>query len=150
MVWQQRRLRRIPSAPCGQGGFTLIELMVVVVILGILAAVIIPRVMDRPQQARITAAKNDIRAIQSALDMYKLDNHHYPSTDQGLQALVEEPSGEPEAPNWNGYLDQLPGDPWGNPYQYLKPGKHGEIDIFSTGPNGRQGGGDDIGSWELG
>ncbi|WP_399354197.1 type II secretion system major pseudopilin GspG [Thiohalorhabdus denitrificans] len=133
-------------------GFTLIELMVVVVILGILAAVVVPRVMDRPAQARVTAAKNDIRAIQSALDMYKLDNHRYPTTDQGLEALVEEPTSDPEPPNWNGYLDQVPKDPWGNPYQYLNPGKHGEVDIVSLGADGREGGegeNADIGSWEL-
>lgn len=133
-------------------GFTLIELMVVVVILGILAAVVVPRVMDRPAQARITAAKNDIRAIQSALDMYKLDNHRYPSTDQGLEALVEKPTSDPEPPNWNGYLDKLPKDPWGNSYQYLNPGKHGEVDIVSLGADGREGGegeNADIGSWEL-
>ncbi len=132
-----------------QAGFTLIELMVVVVILGILAAVVVPRVMDRPEQARITAARNDLRAIQSALDMYKLDNHRYPTTDQGLEALVEEPSSEPEPPNWNGYLDKVPQDPWGQTYRYLNPGKHSEVDIFSMGPNGRQGGEDDIGSWQL-
>jgi general secretion pathway protein G len=123
--------------------------MVVVVILGILAAVVVPRVMDRPEQARITAAKNDIRAIKSALDMYKLDNHRYPTTDQGLAALAEEPESQPEPPNWNGYLDQVPKDPWGNSYRYLNPGKHGDVDVFSLGPNGRKGGGDDIGSWEL-
>ena len=133
-------------------GFTLIELMVVVVILGILAAVVVPRVMDRPTQARITAAKNDIRAIKSALDMYKLDNHRYPTTDQGLQALVEKPTSEPEPPNWNGYLDRVPTDPWGNSYQYLNPGKHGKVDIMSLGADGRKGGDGnnaDIGSWQL-
>jgi len=133
-------------------GFTLIELMVVVVILGILAAVVVPRVMDRPAQARITAAKNDIQAIKSALDMYKLDNHRYPTTDQGLQALVEEPNSEPEPPNWNGYLDRVPQDPWGNPYQYLNPGKHGDVDVMSLGADGRKGGegnNADIGSWQL-
>ena len=135
-----------------QRGFTLIELMVVVVILGILAAVVVPRVMDRPAQARQTAAKNDIRAIKSALDMYKLDNHRYPTTDQGLQALVEKPTSAPEPPNWNGYLDRVPKDPWGNDYQYLNPGKHGDVDILSLGADGRQGGegpNADIGSWQL-
>lgn len=131
-----------------QRGFTLIELMVVVVILGILAAVVVPNIMDRPDQARISAAKNNIKAIESALKMYKLDNFNYPSTDQGLEALAKKPGGKPEAPNWNRYMDKVPKDPWGRPYQYLEPGKHGEIDIFSAGPNGRIGDEDDIGSWD--
>jgi len=130
-------------------GFTLIEIMVVVVILGILAAVVVPRVMDRPEQARIAATKNNIRAIQSALDMYKLDNHRYPTTDQGLEALVSEPNSEPEPANWNRYMDNVPTDPWGNRYLYLEPGKHGDIDLFSPGPNGRVGDEDDIGTWNL-
>jgi len=130
-------------------GFTLIELMVVVVILGILAAVVVPRVMDRPEQARISAAKNNIRAIRSALDMYKLDNHQYPTTDQGLEALVEMPERPPEAANWNGCMEKVPLDPWGNEYRYLFPGKHGDADVFSAGPNGRGGDEDDIGSWDL-
>jgi general secretion pathway protein G len=135
-------------------GFTLIEVMVVVVILGILAAVIVPRVMDRPDEARITKVHNDLRAIESALNLYRLDNFHYPSTDQGLQALVEKPSGRPEAKNWKaeGYLDRMPVDPWGNPYQYLQPGKQGAIDIYSLGADGRVGGDGssaDIGNWQI-
>ena len=130
-------------------GFTLIELMVVVVILGILAAVVVPRVMDRPEQARITATKSNIRALQSAVDMYKLDNHNYPTTDQGLVALVVLPQSEPKPPNWSRYMDKIPLDPWGNKYLYLEPGKHGDTDIFSPGPNGRIGDEDDIGSWSL-
>lgn len=135
-------------------GFTLIEIMVVVVILGILAAIVVPKVMDRPDTARITKAKQDIRALESALNLYRLDNYQYPSTDQGLQALVERPSGSPEARNWKpgGYLDRLPKDPWGNDYQYLNPGTHGEIDIFSLGADGRPGGegaAADIGNWNL-
>lgn len=135
--------------PLRQRGFTLIELMVVVVILGILAAVVVPNVMERPEQARITAAKNDIKAIQSALDMYKLDNHRYPTTDQGLEALVEEPSTEPKPDNWSRYLDRVPEDPWGKPYRYMNPGKHSDVDIFSLGPDQRQGTDDDIGSWDF-
>jgi len=130
-------------------GFTLIELMVVVVILGILAAVVVPRVMDRPEQARITAAQNNIRAIKSALDMYKLDNHVYPTTDQGLEALAVRPNSEPQPPNWNRYMDNIPLDPWGKPFLYLAPGKHSDVDVFSPGPNGRSGDADDIGSWKL-
>ena len=130
------------SVPARAAGFTLIEVMVVVVILGILAAIIVPKVMDRPDAARITKAKSDLRAIESALNLYKLDNFHYPSTDQGLEALVEKPAGSPEARNWkaNGYLDRLPKDPWGNEYQYLQPGQHSEIDIVSLGADGRAGG----------
>ena len=130
-------------------GFTLIELMVVVVILGILAAVVVPRVMDRPEQARISATRNNIQAIRSALDMYKLDNQHYPTTDQGLDALVVKPESPPEPSNWNRYMEKIPADPWGKPYLYLEPGKHGDVDIFSAGPDGRVGNEDDIGSWNL-
>jgi general secretion pathway protein G len=135
-------------------GFTLIEVMVVVVILGILAAVVVPRIMDNPEKARITKASQDIRAISSALNLYKLDNFHYPSTDQGIEALVSQPSGSPEAKNWKsgGYLDRLPRDPWGNEYQYLSPGTRGEFDLYSTGADGRVGGegvNADIGNWDL-
>ncbi|MCW8828447.1 MAG: type II secretion system major pseudopilin GspG [Gammaproteobacteria bacterium] len=135
-----------------QRGFTLIEVMVVVVILGILAAVIVPKIMDNPDKARLVKARSDVQALKSALDMYKLDNFNYPSTDQGLQALVEKPSGSPEARNWKqgGYLDGLPADPWGNPYQYLSPGVHREVDIYSLGADGRPGGegvNADIGNW---
>jgi general secretion pathway protein G len=130
-------------------GFTLIEVMVVVVILGILAAILVPRVMDRPEQARITKAKQDIRSLEAALNLYKLDNYVYPTTDQGLEALVEKPS-SPEPPNWKegGYVDRLPVDPWQQPYLYLSPGQHGEVDISSTGPD-RQPSDDDIGNWNL-
>lgn len=137
-----------------EGGFTLIEVMVVVVILGILAAIVVPKVMDRPDTARITKARQDIRALESALNLYKLDNYGYPSTDQGLMALVEKPAGSPEPRNWKsgGYIDRLPKDPWGADYQYLSPGLHGDIDIFSFGADARQGGegvNADIGSWNL-
>ena len=137
------------------GGFTLIEIMVVVVILGILAAVVVPRIMDRPDEARVTKAKQDIRVLESSLNMYKLDNFSYPTTQQGLDALVAKPSGEPEPKNYNagGYVQKLPKDPWGNPYQYLQPGVKGEIDIFSLGRDNRPGGEGvdaDIGNWDLG
>ena len=137
-----------------QKGFTLIEIMVVVVILGILAAIAVPRIMNRPDTARITKAKQDIRVVESALKLYRLDNFQYPSTDQGLQALVEQPAGDPPAKNWKkgGYLDRLPKDPWGNPYQYLSPGVKGEIDIFTLGADNRPGGEEasaDIGNWNL-
>ena len=127
-----------------QHGFTLIEIMVVVVILGILAALVVPQIMSRPDQAKVTVAKNDIKAISAALDMYKLDNYSYPSTQQGLEALVRKPSGNPTARNWNpdGYLKRLPVDPWGNPYQYLAPGSKGAFDLYSLGADGRQDGAD--------
>lgn len=136
-----------------QRGFTLIEIMVVVVILGILAALVVPQVMGRPDQAKVTVAKTDITAIGSSLDMYKLDNGNYPSTQQGLDALVKKPSGNPQAKNWNkdAYLKKLPVDPWGNPYQYLSPGTKGRIDLYSFGSDGKEGGTDndsDIGNWD--
>jgi len=135
-------------------GFTLIEVMVVVVILGILATLVIPRIMDKPDEARVTKAKQDIRTLESSLNLYKLDNFVYPSTDQGLEALVQKPVGEPEARNWKegGYLDRLPQDPWQRPYQYLSPGGHGSIDIYSLGRDGQPGGEGvdaDIGNWNL-
>lgn len=135
-------------------GFTLIEVMVVVVILGILAAIVVPKVMDRPDTARIAKARQDVRAMESALNLYKLDNYNYPSTDQGLQALVRKPAGSPEPRNWKtgGYLDRLPKDPWGNEYQYLSPGVHGDVDIFSLGADARPGGDGaaaDVGNWTL-
>jgi general secretion pathway protein G len=135
-------------------GFTLIEVMVVVAILGILAALVVPRIMDRPDEARIVKARNDIRVLSNQLDLYRLDNFVYPSTDQGLEALVSPPGGQPEAPNWKtgGYLDRLPSDPWGRPYQYLQPGQHGEFDLYSLGADGRPGGegvNAEIGNWNL-
>ncbi len=136
-------------------GFTLIEVMVVVVILGILGAMIVPSFLSRPDEARVQMAQGDVRAIGNALDIYKLDNHQYPSTDQGLEALVKKPSGFPEPKNWNpeGYLKKLPMDPWGNPYQYLSPGQEGRpYDLYSHGSDGQEGGDNfaaDIGSWDL-
>lgn len=140
--------------PARSLGFTLIEVMVVIVILGVLAALIVPKVMSRPDEARITAAKQDIGSIVQALKLYKLDNMRYPSTEQGLQALVKKPTSAPIPPNWkgNGYLEKLPKDPWGKPYQYLQPGLHAEIDVMSLGADGAPGGEGsdaDIGSWEL-
>ncbi len=137
-----------------QAGFTLIEIMVVVVILGILAALVVPQIMSRPDQAKVTVAKSDIKAVSAALDMYKLDNYAYPSTQQGLEALVEKPSGNPPAKNWSrdGYLKRLPVDPWGNVYQYLAPGTRGAFDLYSLGADGKQGGSEldaDIGNWDL-
>lgn len=139
----------------GSSGFTLIEVMVVVVILSILAALVIPRIMDRPEQARIVKAKNDIRVISNQLQLYKLDNFTYPTTDQGLQALVTKPTIAPIPPHWKkgGYLDRLPVDPWGHPYQYLQPGQHGDFDLYSLGADGQLGGkgaNADIGNWNLG
>ena len=136
-----------------QRGFTLIEIMVVVVILGILAALVVPQVMSRPEQAKVTVAKGDIKGVAAALDMYKLDNGSYPSTQQGLDALVKKPSGSPQAKNWNpdGYLKHLPIDPWGNPYQYLSPGSKGRVDLYSLGADGKEGGSDndaEIGNWD--
>jgi len=135
-------------------GFTLIEIMVVVVIMGILAALIVPKLMGRTDDARIIAAKQDIASVMQALKLYKLDNQRYPTTEQGLQALVAKPTTGPEAKGWKtgGYLDKLPKDPWGYPYQFLSPGIKGEIDVFSLGADGQPGGADtdaDIGSWEL-
>lgn len=137
-----------------QQAFTLIEIMIVVVILGILAAVVIPKILDRPDQARVVAAGADIRVIMQQLKIYRLDNTFYPSTDQGLQALMVKPTTNPMPMNWKqgGYLERLPNDPWGRPYQYLNPGIKGEIDIFSLGADGQPGGegsNADIGSWGL-
>lgn len=135
-------------------GFTLIEIMVVIVILGILAAVVVPRIMDNPDKARTIKAKQDVRSLEGALELYRLDNFNYPSTDQGLEALVSEPSGTPEARNWKtgGYMKRLPKDPWGNEYQYMSPGVNGEVDIFTFGADGDEGGEEanaDIGNWNL-
>jgi general secretion pathway protein G len=137
-----------------QSGFTLIEIMVVVVIIGILASVVVPRIMDNPDKARKAKAQNDIRALESALELYKLDNFVYPTTDQGLEALVTKPTGTPEPKNWKsgGYIKKLNKDPWGNDYLYLSPGEHGEIDIFTYGADGTPGGegaAEDITSWDV-
>jgi general secretion pathway protein G len=133
-------------------GFTLVEIMVVVVIIGILAVLIVPRVLGRSDEARVAAARHDIAAIVQSLKLYRLDNGRYPSSEQGLQALVAKPQSTPVPTNWRQYLDSLPKDPWGNAYQYLSPGVHGEIDVFSFGADGRPGGSGadvDVGSWQL-
>ena len=132
-------------------GFTLIEVLVVVMILGILAALIVPRVMDRPDEAKRVAARADIGSIVQALKMYRLDNGAYPTTDQGLQALVQRPTTNPVPNNWKPYLDRVPRDPWGTDYQFLAPGTHGEIDVFSLGADRARGGTGndaDIGNWD--
>lgn len=138
----------------GRHGFTLIEVMVVVVILAILAALIVPKIMSRPDEARAVAAKQDIATIVQALRLYRLDNTRYPTSEQGLGALVSRPTVAPAPANWKagGYLERLPKDPWGNPYLYLNPGLRGEIDVFSFGADGAAGGEGvdaDIGSWNL-
>lgn len=135
-------------------GFTLIEIMVVVVIMGILAALVVPKLMGRADDARIIAAKQDIATVMQALKLYKLDNQRYPTTEQGLQALIAKPTEGPAANGWKtgGYLDKLPKDPWGNPYQYLSPGIKGEVDVISLGGDGQPGGvgnDTDIGSWDM-
>lgn len=132
-------------------GFTLIELMVVLIIIGLLAALIVPNVMDRTDDARATAARTDVANIMQALKLYKLDNLRYPTAEQGLQALVQRPSAAPAPNNWRVYLDKLPNDPWGQPYQYLNPGVRGEVDVMSFGADGQSGGegkNADIGSWQ--
>ena len=135
-------------------GFTLLEVLVVVAILGILAAIVVPRIMDRPDEAKRVAAKADVAALVQALKLYRLDNGFYPSTDQGLGALVQRPTTQPAPNNWKqgGYLERLPKDPWGSDYQYLSPGVRSEIDVFSFGADGQPGGAAndaDIGSWDL-
>ncbi|MBK1686759.1 type II secretion system major pseudopilin GspG [Rubrivivax gelatinosus] len=132
-------------------GFTLIELMVVLVILGVLAALIVPNVLNRADDARVTAARTDIHNLMQSLKLYKLDNQRYPTTEQGLEALVRRPESAPVPPNWKPYVDKLPNDPWGHAYQYLNPGVKGEIDVFSYGADGQAGGEGndaDVGSWQ--
>jgi general secretion pathway protein G len=135
-----------------RAGFTLVEVMVVVVILGILAVLIVPRVLGRTDEARVAAAKHDIAALMQSLKLYHLDNGRFPTNDQGLQALVTRPQSGPAPTNWKPYLDKVPKDPWGNNYQYLNPGVHGEVDVFSLGADGQPGGSGadaEIGSWQL-
>jgi len=132
-------------------GFTLIELMVVLVIIGVLAALIVPNVLNRADDARVTAARTDVNNLMQALKLYKLDNQRFPTGAQGLEALVRKPSTDPIPPNWKSYVEKLPNDPWGRPYQYANPGVQGEVDVFSFGADGQPGGEGndaDIGSWQ--
>ncbi len=134
-----------------QAGFTLIELMVVLVIIGLLAALIVPNVLNRAEDARVTAARTDVNNLMQALKLYRLDNQRYPSAEQGLQSLVARPTTGTLPLNWKPYLDKLPADPWGKPYQYANPGVKGEIDVFSYGADGVVGGEGndaDLGSWQ--
>jgi len=132
-------------------GFTLIELMVVLVIIGVLAALIVPNVLDRADDARVTAARTDVNNLMQALKLYRLDNQRYPAAEQGLEALVRKPTTGTVPPNWRPYLEKLPNDPWGRPYQFVNPGVKGEIDVFSFGADGQAGGegpNADVGSWQ--
>ena len=135
-------------------GFTLIEIMVVMVILGLLVAIVAPNLMGRSDQARVTVAKTQMKQVSNALDLYKLDNNRYPTTEQGLRALVEKPTGSPEPRNWNpdGYMPSVPNDPWDNPYDYSSPGMSGPYDLISYGADGREGGENDdadLNVWEI-
>lgn len=146
-----RSVRDVPRG--GHRGFTLIEVMVVIVILGVLAALVVPRIISRPDEARAVAAKQDIATIGQALKLYRLDNQRYPTAEQGLAALTAKPELAPVPPNWKpgGYVERLPKDPWGNAYVYVNPGLHGEIDVLSLGADGKPGGEGldaDIGSWQ--
>ena len=134
-----------------QSGFTLLEVMVVIVILGILASLVVPNLMGNKEKADQQKAVSDIVALENALDMYKLDNNRYPTTEQGLEALVTKPQGEPEPRNYksDGYIKRLPQDPWGGAYQLMSPGEHGKIDVFSMGLDGEAGSDDDIGNWNM-
>lgn len=150
-------MQNVPNRPLRQRlarGFTLIEIMVVVVIMGILAALVVPKLLSRTGESKIAAARVDISTVMQALKLYKLDNERYPTSEQGLQALLAKPTSGPAAKGWKagGYLEKMPKDPWGNPYQYLSPGIKGEVDVFSLGADGQPGGsGDDadIGSWDI-
>ncbi len=148
------RTRNTTKARNSDRGFSLIELMVAVVILSILAVVVVPRVIDRPDQARVARARSDIAALSAALNLYRLDNAAYPTTEQGLRALSQKPTSQPMPTNWasGGYIDRIPRDPWGNEYQYLSPGVRGPFDLFSYGASGRPGGTGadaDIGNWQF-
>ncbi len=146
--------QRLSVTRTAEGGFTLIEIMVVVVILAVLATLVAPKIMSRPGEARVVKAKQDILAIESALNLYKLDNFVFPSTDQGIDALVIRPVVDPVPPNWRegGYLVRPPKDPWGRAYLYLRPGVHGEFDLYTLWADGAEGGegvNGDLGNWNL-
>lgn len=144
-------MRTMPAIQRRQRGFTLIELMVVLLIIGVLSALIVPSVLDRLDEGKVTGAKSDINTLVQSLKMYKLDNQRFPSAEQGLQALVSKPTASPVPSNWRPYLDKLPNDPWGHAYQYANPGVKGEIDVYSLGADGVVGGegkNTDIGSWQ--
>ncbi|SOB75565.1 general secretion pathway protein G [Marinobacter sp. LV10R510-11A] len=143
------------STPQSSRGFTLIEIMVVMVILGLLVAVVAPNIMGRSDQAKVTVAETQLTNISKSLDLYRLDNSHYPSTQQGLDALKSQPSGSPEPKNWNpnGYMKSIPSDPWGNDFQYVSPGTEGAYDLYSYGSDGQEGGDEDaadISIWTIG
>ncbi len=152
MPSRTRRARQLANPPRRlSAGFTLIELMVVLLIIGVLAALIVPNVLNRADDARVTAAKTDVHNLMQALKLYRLDNQRYPTAEQGLQALLTKPTAAPVPNNWKSYLDQLPKDPWGQPYVYLNPGIKGDIDVMSYGADGQSGGEGndaDIGSWQ--
>jgi general secretion pathway protein G len=145
------RLPPLPARRRANRGFTLIELIVVLVIIGVLGALIVPNLVSRADDARVTAARTDVNNLMQALKLYKLDNQRYPSAEQGLQALRSKPTSGTIPPNWKPYIEKLPSDPWGRPYEYLNPGLKGEIDIFSFGADGKPGGEGndaDVGSWQ--
>ena len=144
----------LPTPPTNRlrgRGFTLIEMLVVLTIIGVLAALIVPNVINRAEEAKVTAARTDISNLMQQLKLYKLDNQRFPSAEQGLEALVRKPTAGSIPPNWKPYIDKLPNDPWGRPYQFVNPGIKGEVDVFSFGADGQSGGegtNADVGSWQ--